>query len=458
MDHFITLNPYTGIVENRFAAHQESQVEGILARAAKAHHQWRISGFGERSALLYRLADALMARRDELALTMTREMGKRLAESLAEVDKCISVCRYYADNAESMLASVALEAGDDEAQVHYQSLGPVLAIMPWNFPLWQVFRFLAPTLMVGNVALLKHAPNAAASALNIAALFEQAGAPQGVFQNLFVDLETVEKVIADGRVRGVTLTGSERAGRAVGALAGGALKPCVLELGGSDPFIVLADADLDAAVEDAVTSRFMNAGQTCIAAKRLIVEAPVMDAFKEALVARVADLRYGDPQLAQTGLAPMARQDLRDQLHGQVTQTLGQGARCLMGGQPIAGSYAGYEATILDGVTPEMLAANEELFGPVACLMSVESADAALALANRSRFGLGASLWTRDRARAEVLASQIESGAVFINGFVKSDPRWPFGGVKHSGFGRELWRDGLTAFSNAQLQWCRGLA
>ncbi|SHG79161.1 NAD-dependent succinate-semialdehyde dehydrogenase [Ferrimonas marina] len=453
MAEFYTQNPYDGALIQAFESHREHQVNLILDQAASAYRQWRTTGYGERAALLHALADKLLAQKAHLSTTMTLEMGKLTAEADAEVEKCAAVCRYYAEQGEGMLAAVALEAAPQQAELRYAPTGPVLAIMPWNFPLWQVFRFLAPCLMAGNVALLKHAPNVAASARNIARLFEQVGAPAGLFQNLFIEVDAIPAVIADSRVRGVTLTGSERAGRSVGAFAGAALKPSVLELGGSDPFIVLADADIDAAVAGALTSRFLNAGQTCIAAKRFIVEAPVYDAFADKLTAAIASLKYGDPSAEATTLAPMARPDLRDQLAKQVAAGIAAGAQVRAGGALVEGSFAGFQATLVDGLSADNPLLQEEVFGPVGCLLKATNAKDAIAQANATRFGLGASLWSQDAAGASAWANEIDAGAVFINGFVKSDPRWPFGGAKDSGYGRELWQPGLTAFCNAKLVW-----
>ncbi|GLP97791.1 NAD-dependent succinate-semialdehyde dehydrogenase [Paraferrimonas sedimenticola] len=453
MSLFYTLNPYTGETENEFAADEAQALQNKLSQAHQAWLSWRNSELQTRVDLLLRLADCLEAKAPTLADTMTREMGKLTSEALAEVQKCASVCRYYAREGVALVQSQALSADQDRAEVRYLPKGIVFAIMPWNFPLWQVFRFLAPSLLAGNTVLLKHAPNVAASAIAIEELMREANAPEHLMQNLFIDVDQVERVIGDSRIAGVTITGSERAGRAVGALAGKYLKPSVLELGGCDPLVVLDDADLEGAVNAAMISRFMNAGQTCIAAKRFIVDAQVYDEFRDRLVARIEALHYGDPTLAETNLAPMARADLRDGLQQQLQKSLAQGAVMTIPGGSIDGTYAGFAPCLLEQVTSDMEAGKEEMFGPVASLIKAENAQQAIAIANGPRFGLGASLWSQDRERAWALASELQTGAVFINGFVKSDPRWPFGGTKDSGYGRELWADGARSFCNAQTVW-----
>jgi succinate-semialdehyde dehydrogenase/glutarate-semialdehyde dehydrogenase len=384
-----------------------------------------------------------------------KNAGKPITEARGEVAKCAWACRYYVENAEQFLAREPVETDASRSWVSYEPLGPVLAIMPWNFPLWQVIRFAAPALMAGNVGLLKHAPDVPGCAQALEALFTDAGYPQGVFQNLAIDNERTAAVIADPRVRAVTLTGSVGAGRAVAAAAGAALKPSVLELGGSDPCIVLADADLDEAVEGAMIGRFLNSGQSCIAAKRLIVEDAVHDAFVDKLTAAIDRLVIGNPMDDATQIGPMAREDLRGALHDQVWRSVAAGAELVRGGKPWGDSGWFYEPTLLIGVTPGMAAFDEETFGPAASVVRARDLDHALELADDTTFGLGASIWTADVERALGVAHRIASGHLSINGIVKSDPRLPFGGVRDSGYGRELSRAGMLAFVNARATWVK---
>ena len=440
---FASINPATGEEVARFDSLDDAGVERALAAAAGAASAWATTPVADRLELLESVAASLDERRDALAALMTVEMGKRPEEARAEIEKCAMACRFYVAHAADWLADDAVVSDASRSYVARQPLGPVLAIMPWNFPFWQVFRFAAPALAAGNVGLLKHASNVPQCSLAIARVFEDAGAPTGVFQSLLVESGRVERMISDARVRAVTLTGSEAAGRAVAAQAGAHLKKCVLELGGSDPFIVLDDADLDRAAKVAVTARFQNAGQSCIAAKRFIVADAVHDAFAE---------RFADG-IHALELAPVARRDLRDDLHEQVERSLAAGARCVTGGRPVPGPGAFYEPSLLADVRPGMAAADEELFGPVAALIRVGGDDEALRVANASRFGLGGSVWTRDVARGERIARALECGLAFVNGMVKSDPRLPFGGVKASGYGRELSREGLYEFLNVKSVW-----
>ena len=444
---YSTINPYTGKPEHQQALQSNAQIDAALAAAEHAFPQWAALPSSARADYLRKAAAELRKRKEHIAQAMTAEMGKLKKEALGEVEKCAVACEWYADNGARFLADEAISTEARSSYVHYEPIGCVFAVMPWNFPLWQVFRFLAPTLMLGNVAVIKHAINVPGCADAIADAVAAAGLPDGVFTALHIDNAMAAEVIGDARVHGVTLTGSERAGRAVAAEAGRHLKKCVMELGGSDAFIVLADADLEAAVATALAARFDNAGQTCIAAKRFILEAPIAEAFTERFLAGVARLAVSDPQNPACTLAPMARPDLRDGLHAQVQASVSRGARLLAGG--VAPAHAcSYPATVLDRVPAGSAAWCEELFGPVASLFTVADADAALALANATRFGLGASLWTRDLDRASPLADRIEAGSVFVNARVRSDFAMPFGGSKQSGYGRELGELGLHEFAN----------
>lgn len=450
---FESINPANGDRAPAIPAMDADHLEQALADAALQATRWAGTPIGERTALLSRLADRLQAERDELADLITREMGKLAGEARAEVEKCAAGCRYYAEHAPAFLADEEIASDAGRSLVVHQPLGPVLAVMPWNFPLWQVFRFAAPAIAAGNVALLKHASNVQGCAAAIQGVFDRAGAPPGLFTNLPIDSSRVAAVIDDPRIKAVTLTGSEPAGRAVAGQAGKALKKTVLELGGSDPFVVLPDADLEHTVAKAVQSRFMNAGQSCIAAKRFILVEAVADAFLERFVARVAALKPGDPSDPASELAPMARADLRDDLHEQVRDALDKGATLLTGGHALDGPGCYYAPTVLSGVTPAMRAYREELFGPVAVVYRVPDEEAALALANDTDFGLGGSVWTSDRERGLAFARRLQCGCAFVNELVKSDPRLPFGGIKASGYGRELSMLGIREFVNSKTIW-----
>lgn len=450
---FLSVNPATGEEFFRAEGHRPAQVEAILQDAANAAPAWRDTPVELRCKLLAQAAKVLRDRRDEFAELITLEMGKLAKEARAEIEKCASGCDYYAGHAAGFLADELIETDASRSLVAYQPLGTVLAVMPWNFPFWQAIRCAAPALAAGNTVLLKHASNVPQCALAIERVFEDAGFPEGVFRTLLAGSDAVEGLIADPRVHAVSLTGSDAAGRAVAAHAGRHLKKAVLELGGSDPFIVLADADLDAAVREGVKSRFQNAGQSCIAAKRFLVMDEVLDDFLARFAKTVEGLLPGNPSVAGTTLAPMARRDLRDELHEQVLDALAHGATAVAGGQPLDGPGAFYAPTILSGIAPGMRAWTEEVFGPVALVIGVRDETAALEIANASRFGLGGSVWTRDVARGEQLARRLECGAAFVNGMVKSDPRLPFGGVKDSGYGRELSRHGIREFVNAKTVW-----
>jgi len=452
---FRSINPLDGSTLAVVESFTTPQLNAALKQAADVRAEWAATRLEQRCALLRAAAGVLRQRRDELAATITREMGKLIGEAEGEVEKCAWVCEYYADEAPGFLADEVIGTDASRSFVAYEPLGTVLAVMPWNFPFWQVFRFAAPALAAGNTGLLKHASNVPQCALAIEEVFTEAGFPPGVFRSLMIPASEVEKVVEDPRVHAVTLTGSEPAGRSVAAAAGRALKKSVLELGGSDPFIVLEDADLALAVKTAVTSRFLNCGQSCIAAKRFIVVDAVADEFVKRFRAGVEALSPGDPLNPNTTLAPMARHDLRDDLHRQVLDSIRAGAVAVTGCTVEEGAGAFYQASILDRVEPGMRAYDEELFGPVAIVIRAADEDEAIAVANGSRFGLGGSVWTADSGRGERVARRVESGAVFVNGLVKSDPRLPFGGVKASGYGRELSHHGIHEFVNAKTIWVK---
>ena len=450
---FISQNPATGEIIDRVPFMAGAQLEQRLQNAAVAAEQWEQYSHSARATLLMAVADRLTQTREALARLMALEMGKLYREGLAEVDKCAAACRYFAEHAEVMLQDEPVTTPASRSYLRYQPLGVVFAIMPWNFPLWQVFRCIAPALMAGNAALIKHAPNVPGCAAAIEALFTEAGAPAGLVTNLYISTEQAAQVIADKRVHGVAFTGSEMAGRAIGALAGQHLKKAVLELGGSDPFIILEDADLAQAVEVAVRARFSNAGQICIAAKRFLVVQSLADEFTQRFVARVQALRVGDPLDDATTLAPMARADLRELVHQQVQKTLAQGARAVTGCELLAGEGYFYAPSVIDNVKVGMSAFSDEVFGPVAAITVVRDEADAIAHANATRFGLGASVWTADTEKGEALIQCLHVGAGFVNAQVASDVRMPFGGTKASGVGRELGCQGLREFCNLQSVW-----
>ena len=450
-----TINPATGECVASFDSWTSAQLETALAQVSEASPSWAGTPLVERCRLMNRLAEVVRTEQESLAQLVTLEMGKLIAESRAEVEKCALGCEYYAAQAASFLADEIIETDAGKSLVAHQPLGTVLAVMPWNFPLWQVFRFIAPTLVAGNTGLLKHASNVPQCALAIERLVREAGFPEGVFRTLMINARDVAEVIADPRVHAVTLTGSEPAGRSVAAAAGQHLKKSLLELGGSDAFVVLVDADLDHTVQQAVASRYLNCGQSCIAAKRFIVVEAIADEFVARFAQAVSKLRAGEIAVGQTELAPMARVDLRDELHEQVQASIAAGAVLVAGGELQHGPGAFYPATILDRVTPGMVAYEQELFGPVAAVIRVSDEAAALVTANDSRFGLGGSVWTRDTSRGENFARQMQCGSAFVNGMVKSDPRLPFGGIKASGYGRELSQHGLHEFVNAKTLWVK---
>jgi len=448
-------NPFNGEIVREFSAWQGMQLEDALTQVAAAAGVWAATPLSERCVLMRRAAEVLTRRRDEFAHLISQEMGKLIAEARAEIDKCAWACEYYAEQGPAFLADELIETDAGKSYVAYQPLGTVLAVMPWNFPFWQVFRFAAPALVAGNTALLKHASNVPQCALMIEQVFRDAGFPERVFCTLMISSAQVAQVIEDRRVHAVTLTGSEAAGRKVAATAAGCLKKSVLELGGSDPFVVLEDADLPDAVNTAVAARYLNAGQSCIAAKRFIVVEAIADAFVEAFKGVVEALVPGSPLDESATLAPMARHDLRDELHKQVVASIGKGAKVVTGCAPGAGPGAFYQASILDGVAPGMRAYQEEVFGPVAIVIRAKDEEDALRIANDTRYGLGGSVWTTDSERGERFARRMQSGAAFVNGMVKSDPRLPFGGIKASGYGRELARHGMHEFVNAKTVWIK---
>ena len=451
----ISLNPATNQVAQTFPDWDAKRLGQALEQAHSAQQMWAQSLFAQRAKAMRAAAAQLREQRDRYAALITLEMGKLLREAHAEVEKCASVCDYYAQHAEVFLRVEPVESDAGKSYVAHYPLGVVLAIMTWNFPFWQVFRAAVPALMAGNAVLLKHAPNVPQCAFAIEALFRDCGLPEGLFTTLLIDTDQVADAIASPHVHAVTLTGSEAAGRKVAAQAGMHLKKCVLELGGSDPFVVLHDADMELAVNMAVASRFLNCGQSCIAAKRFIVVPRIADEFLREFKAKVEALRVGDPLDVATQIGPMARLDLRENLHRQVTDSIAHGAEAVTGCKPAEREGFFYQPSILDHVTVRTCAYHEELFGPVAIVIRATSEEDALRIANETRFGLGSSIWSRDTARAERLATHIQAGCSFINGMVKSDPRLPFGGIKASGYGRELSKLGIVEFVNAKTVWIR---
>lgn len=451
--HAISRNPATGAILASYPYASSADTDQAVARSHRAFLEWRERPISERADVLRTLGEALRARKEDVAQMMTAEMGKPIAQARAEVDKSAHLCDWYADNGPAMLATEQTTVDNGHAVLEYRPFGPVFAVMPWNFPLWQVFRGLVPILLAGNTYLLKHAPSVMGSAYLIAQVAKDAALSDGLFEVLNITNDESSRVIKDDRVAGVTVTGSVRAGAAIGAQAAGALKKCVLELGGSDPFIVLDDADLDAAVSAAVVGRFQNSGQVCAAAKRFIIHHAIADDFTDKFVAAVNALKMGDPRNEAHYVGPMARFDLRDELDAQVQQTIAEGATLLTGGHKVDGEGNYYQPTVLADVTPEMTGFRQELFGPVATITVAHDDVHALALANDSEFGLSSTLFGKDEQRLTWIANRIESGGVFINGSGASDARVAFGGVKKSGFGRELSRFGLHEFCNIQTVW-----
>jgi succinate-semialdehyde dehydrogenase / glutarate-semialdehyde dehydrogenase len=447
--HIETINPATGRFIKRYSLNQPDEIRARIELAHSAFQSWRKTSFEQRACLMKNMAQLLREEKDVFAQTIVQEMGKPLSSALSEIEKCAWVCEHYAEQAPIYLAPSSIKTQYHKSRILYEPLGVVFAIMPWNFPFWQVFRYAAPTLMAGNTTLLKHAPITTGSALLIESLFKKVGFPEGVFQSLILRNEDAESVIAHPSVVAVTLTGSGRAGSSVASIAGQYLKRVVLELGGNDPYLVLADADLSLAARAIVDSRLNNAGQSCVAAKRIIVVEAVYDSFIGLLMQEMERYTLGDPQLSTTTMGPIARADLRETLHEQVLKSQAKGALILKGGvfPKTEGFY--YPPTLLVNVKPGMPAFDDELFGPVLAVIRAEDETSAIALANQSKFGLGSGVFTRDLARGEKIASEaIEAGSCFVNGFVSSDPRLPFGGIKQSGYGRELSSAGILEFVN----------
>ena len=446
-----SINPSNGSLIREYDEATPDEVASALAAAARAFEGWRRTTFAERASVVRRAGALLRERREALARLMALEMGKPVAQGRAEADKCAWVCEHYAEHAERLLAPEAAPTDASRSYVAFEPLGPVLAVMPWNFPLWQVFRFAAPALMAGDVGLLKHASNVSGCALAIEEILHGAGVPRDAFRTLLVGSARVAALVRAPGVVAVTLTGSTPAGRAVAATAGACLKKSVLELGGSDPYVVLEDADLERTAETCATSRLLNGGQSCIAAKRFVVVESVLQGFQELLVERIRARRMGDPLDEGVDVGPQARGDLRDELHRQVEASIARGARVLLGGRVPEGPGAFYPPSVLAGVEPGMPAFDEELFGPVAAIVAARDEKDAIRLANHTVFGLGAAVFTRDLERGERIARhELQAGSCFVNAFVKSDPRLPFGGIRESGYGRELGAFGIREFVNVK--------
>ena len=448
-----TINPATGEEVRSFEALAEGEIDEKVQRALDTFYEYRKTSFEERSRMLLRAADILEEEAEEFGRLMTSEMGKTLAAATAEAKKCARGCRYYAENAESFMADEEVVLEGARAFIRYEPLGPILAVMPWNFPFWQVFRHAAPALMAGNVILLKHASNVPQCALAIEDIIHRAGFPEGVFQTLLIGSGQVQDVIEDPRVRAVTLTGSEGAGRSVGAEAGEHIKPSVLELGGSDPFIVMPSADLEKAISSAVTSRTLNNGQSCINAKRIIVHQEIAGEFERRFVESMEALRVGDPMSGDTDMGPLATRDILDDVDGQVRKSVEAGARVLTGGEPMDEPGNFYPPTVITDIPEGSPAYSEEIFGPVASLFKVKDIEEAIRVANDTTFGLGSSAWTTDPEEQERFIDEVEAGMVYINRMVESTPEIPFGGAKNSGYGRELSHFGIREFTNVKTVW-----
>jgi len=444
-----SVNPFMGVVIKNYTEYTSEEVTFIISQVDNAFQQWKLTDFEQRSKLMKNLQVLLIDRKNELAGIMVAEMGKVLREAVAEIEKCATVCSFYADNAASFLKNEVIQTEASESYITYQPIGTVLAVMPWNFPFWQVFRFLAPALMAGNTGVLKHAANVPGCALAIEQLVRDAGFPENVFRTLMIGSAKVKEVIENPLIKAVTLTGSTPAGKSVASIAGSVLKKSVLELGGSDPYLILEDTDIAKAAKLCVTSRLINAGQSCIGAKRFIVAEKIYDAFEADFVRLMSEATFGDPLDPATKIGPLARPDLRDELHQQVENSRKLGARVLLGGFIPEGKAALYPPTVLTNVLPGMPAYHEELFGPVAVLFRFKSLEEAIRIANDTVFGLGAAVFTPDLAKGRLIAERgLEAGCVFVNDFVKSDPRLPFGGIKESGYGRELSVVGIREFVN----------
>jgi len=454
---FSTVNPSTGEQIETFSFFNSSEIEAVLARGEKSFQSFRKLPVFHRAELLSDLAETLRKNKTQLAKVITTEMGKIVSEAEAEVEKCAWEADWYAEHGPQMLADAPAPTGGVNAYVSYLPLGPILAIMPWNFPIWQLTRMALPTMLAGNVVLVKHSHNTQRSSLEFERVVQEAGFPEGVFQNLILRTEDIVDVINDPRVQGASVTGSVRAGSAVASEAGKVIKKTVMELGGSDAFIVCSDADIPKAVEAGVRGRFHNAGQVCLAAKRFILLDKIADEFESSFVEKAKSIRVGDPTHPATQMGPMARVDLRDSLHKQVEGSIAKGARVLCGGKPVEGKGAFYMPTVLSGVTQGMPAFDDETFGPVAAITRVPDLDTAVKAANASQFGLSGNLWTKDVELARKIARDLYTGGVFINGVTASDPRVPVGGVKNSGYGRELSHFGLHAFVNPQTVWIESL-
>jgi succinate-semialdehyde dehydrogenase / glutarate-semialdehyde dehydrogenase len=451
-----TTNPATGQVLKTFEPLTDSEIEEKLRRSAEAFPKFRRLTFAARAAMMNKAAEILENEKDCLGRLMTTEMGKTLRSAIEEAAKCAWGCRYYAENAETFLADEVVDTGASRSYIHYQPMGVILAVMPWNFPFWQVFRFIAPNLMAGNVGLLKHASNVPQCALKIEEIMLRAGFPEGAFQTLLIGAKQVEPILLDPRVAAATLTGSEGAGVHVGVAAAQHIKKVVLELGGSDPFIVMPSANLDEAVATAVKARCINNGQSCIAAKRFIVAEPIADEFERRFVDAMQAVKVGDPMDAATELGPLVNADAVTSLHADVQKTVEAGAKLLTGGKPMNSAGYYFEPTVLTNIPEDSPAYKEELFGPVASLFRAKDLDDAIRIANDTRFGLGSSAWTNDPVERERLTNELDAGMVFINKMVASDPRMPFGGVKHSGHGRELGILGVREFTNIKTVWIEG--
>lgn len=450
-----TINPATGRIEKTFVEFSKEEIKKAIDDSHQAFLRWKKTDFYERSKLMKNVASVLKNKRDEYAFIITTEMGKPIKQSIAEIEKCAWVCEYFADNSEKMLEKEIIETDASESYVEFDPLGIILAVMPWNFPFWQVFRFAAPSIMAGNVGLLKHSSNVPMCALAIEQIFLNAGFPKNVFKTLLIGSEPVKEIIKDPRIKAATLTGSEPAGRKIAETCGKELKKIVLELGGSDPFIVLDDVNIDEVVKFAVNARLINNGQSCIASKRFIVVENIYEEFSYKFITAMEQVKIGDPMDESTELGPIAREDLLYELDALVKESVSKGAKILTGGKILPGRGFYYAPTILDNLKKGMSAYDEEIFGPVASLIKAKDVEDAIRIANDSPLGLGASIWTGNIQKAKEIATEIESGSVFINGMVKSDPRLPFGGVKNSGYGRELSHYGIKEFVNIKSIWIK---